>query len=89
VRLSFGAFDGHSHFYVAVIDQETGQPVGNITSQGEIVVSLFADQYRRKVASRDEATGFVAGIEYVLNAMDDATAKRLAECNATQQHVNA
>jgi len=85
MRLRFEAFDGRSYFDVAITDLDTGSEVGRITnggqrmtvprrlSQGGITVSLFEGRYRARVHSRNEAKGFVSGVEAVLNHIAEET----------------
>ena len=77
MRLHFKKFDGRSsNAYSDVIDTDTGERVGHITSNGVgfnnlggIRVSLFDGKYEQEVNSYQECQGFVAGVQSVLNHM--------------------
>ena len=76
MRLTFPAFDGRSFNLLEIIDEDTGQQVGRIESNGVgpgrfggINVSLFDDKYRCSFNHRDECYGFVKGVEAALRHM--------------------
>ena len=74
MHLTFKKFDGRSPSLVPVIDQETGDQVGRIWSNGVgadryggIEISLFEGRYTATVNRQDECWGFIKGVEAVLN----------------------
>ena len=75
MRLTFDIerFDGRGIRSVPVIDEDTDQTVGTVFSHGTgmdrsggIRVSLFGGKYSILVQKKDEAWGFVKGVEEVL-----------------------
>lgn len=76
MRLTFEVFDGRRHNVVEVFDQDTGDVVGHIRtdgtgfgSSGGIEISLFDDKYRGTLSRYEECQGFVKGVSAVLNHM--------------------
>ena len=76
MRLKFEPFDGRSHSYRDIVDEETGRTVGHIRTNGVgfgntggIEVSLFDGKYRTEVNRFEECWGFVRGVQTVLNHM--------------------
>jgi hypothetical protein len=76
MRLKFEPFDGRGYNYKPVIDEDTGQEVGYVKSNGVgtycgggIEVSLFDDKYCTTVNNYERCLGFVKGVESVLRQM--------------------
>lgn len=76
MRLRFDHFDGRGWHSREVIDEDTGETVGFIQSNGVgfgnsggIDISLFAGKYRASVNKYDECRGFILGVQSVLNHM--------------------
>jgi len=76
MRLTFKWFNGRFRDHSYVIDQDTGQTVGIITSggvgfekMGGIDVRLFDGRYTATFNRMAECYGFVKGVEAVLNHM--------------------
>ena len=72
MRLRFKWFDGRGWNHEPIIDEETGNEVGFVRSNGAgnwggIDISLFNGKYRATAHSHQETVGFVSGIEAVLN----------------------
>jgi hypothetical protein len=75
-RLKFQKFDGRGSHCIPIIDQDTGEEVGYIMSNGVgmyssggIRVSLFDDKYVADLNTYEQCKGFVEGVETVLNRM--------------------
>lgn len=73
MRLTFERFDGRQRISIPVIDEDTGQEVGYIRTEGSgpasfggIWVSLFGGKYSITVHKYEECWGFVNGVEAVL-----------------------
>jgi hypothetical protein len=76
MRLRFEPFDGRHHNFIPVVDEDTGNVVGHIQSDGVgfgniggIRVSLFDDKYSAYLNRYEECSGFVKGVATVLNHM--------------------
>jgi hypothetical protein len=76
MRLKFEPFDGRSHCFRDVIDEETGKTVGLIKTGavgpgnvGGIEISLFDGKYRAFFNRSEECKGFILGVQAVLNHM--------------------
>lgn len=76
MRLVFQKFDSRKIDYVPVIDQNTGQCVGDIMPSGTgferyggIDIALFDGKYCLTAHTYEECVGFVKGVEAVLNHM--------------------
>jgi hypothetical protein len=76
MRLTFEPFDGRRWNHRPIIDQDTGKEVGYLRSEGTgfegfggIHVSLFDGRYKRTLHRFEECSGFVWGVEAVLNHM--------------------
>lgn len=74
MRLKFQAFDGRSWNHIPVVDEDTGNEVGFVHSDGVgpykvggIRVSLFGGKYSAYLNRFDECRGFVMGVEAVLD----------------------
>jgi hypothetical protein len=75
MRLTFKVFDGRQKIHREIIDEDSGQRVGDIQSNGVgfgtygdgIDVSLFGGRYAITVHRYEECWGFVKGVETVLN----------------------
>jgi hypothetical protein len=100
MRLKYEPFDGRSFGYVNVTDEDTGQVVGFIrsngvgfTNTGGIEISLFDEKYRATLNRREECWGFLKGVEAVLNRMvsadDGRAALRLRIHELEQQQENS
>jgi hypothetical protein len=82
MRLHFEKFDGRSQNYVDVIDRDSGEKVGHIHSNGVgrnfggIQVELFDGRYSARLNRIEECSGFVRGVEVVLNHMLPAKQKK-------------
>ena len=82
MRLHFEKFDGRSQNYVDVFDQDSGEKVGIVRSSGNgmysegLRVDLFDGKYSRRLSSIKECSGFVKGVEVVLNHMLPAKQKK-------------
>ena len=83
MRLKYEPFDGRQTNYLPVIDEDSGQEVGSIRSDGVgfaggggIEVSLFGGKYAITVKSSEQCRGFVNGVEAVLNEMTSTQIKR-------------
>lgn len=76
MKLRFKRFDGRRMARVDVTDEDSGQIVGYIDSNGVgfdnyggIDISLFEGKYRTTVNRYDACVGFIMGVETVLNHM--------------------
>jgi hypothetical protein len=76
MRLTFKHFDGRGPCNIAVIDEDTGNRVGEIScdgvgfaGSGGILISLFGERYSATVHSLHECRGFIRGVETALNAI--------------------
>lgn len=88
MRLTFDWFDARRLNFKDIIDQDTGETIGHIRSNGTgfdhiggIDISMFDDKYRITVNRCDECWAFIKGVETVLNHMT-ATGNRTKQ--ATQ-----
>ena len=79
MRLTFPHFDARQSNCVSVTDQDTGQQIGYISSDGVgfagfggIYISLFGDRYRTTVNTYQQCCGVVKGVELVLSHMISA-----------------
>jgi hypothetical protein len=98
MHLTFDKFDGRSFNVVPVIDEDTGNKVGNIRSDGVgpysaggITVSLFDDKYRLVTGRYDVCLGFVKGVEAVLNRMtsiDDGRRRLERELDQAKERLS-
>jgi len=77
MKLTFKPFDGRHIDHVYVIDEDTGQRVGFIASQGTgfggrggIEISLFDGKYAITAHRYEECLGFVKGVETVLRHVE-------------------
>jgi hypothetical protein len=69
MRLSFRHFDAHIRDCIEVVDQDNGQAVGSIQTEGvegPIRISLFG-KYHASLNRYEQCVGFVKGVEAVLN----------------------
>jgi len=81
MRLKFEFFDGRAQNYIPIINEDTGQQVGSISSHGNgrynlprsIDISLFGGKYAISVDSYAKCWGFVKGVEAVLSHVDRLT----------------
>ena len=92
MRLKFEKFDGRRRGYKSIIDEDTGEIVGNIKSlgvgfsgygdggYGGIEICLFDGAYTITVNRYEECWGFVKGVEAALNRM--MPPKRKTEASA-------
>jgi hypothetical protein len=78
MRLKFKHSDGFRSNYLLVLDEDTGEEVGNIRlgrsggdSSGDIDIWLFDGRYQTTVSRYDTAVGFVLGVESVLTHHED------------------
>jgi uncharacterized protein YraI len=86
MRLTFKRFDGRSWNFERIVDQDTGNSVGYVKSEGVgfagdggIDVSLFDGKYARTLNRYEECWGFVKGVEAVLNHMVSVPAQRTSD----------
>jgi hypothetical protein len=73
MRLKFEHFDGRRRVWRDIIDEDTGQQVGTIRTEGVgfsgyggIEISLFGGKYQHTATRYEECWGFVKGVESVL-----------------------
>jgi hypothetical protein len=92
MRLTFKFFDGRQVDWVDVIDEDTGEKVGYIHSQGVgferyggITVSLFGGKYSADCKRYEECKGFVTGVETVLRYL----ARHLTDTGVPKQPTSA
>ena len=86
MRLTFQPFDGRSRVHREIVDEDTGETVGEIVADGAgaergrgIKVSLFGGKYRSaRLHGYEECCGFVQGVEAVLRHMTDLPRKKSA-----------
>jgi hypothetical protein len=78
MRLKFRHSDDFRANCLLVLDEDTGEEVGNIRlgktgvdSQGSIDIWLFDGKYQTTVSRYDTAIGFVLGVESVLTHHED------------------